>query len=250
MHILGQAVGHVVDALQQALCLGAGQHDRFQHFIQLVDRDRDAAAHGFHGIGPVFEGIGQHQKAAGFLFKGLDPSRQIGGLIGETVAELGGGFLDFIEHAALAGPNHFPGVVLRERGLFLGFGVLGFLVRRGVVGFPLVRVLGFGGLVLFFGLGRGFFFGFGGLGGRGLGRGPQGRAHGRVRQAGQSRQGQQTERNYERKTIMAHGISLWSALRALVYLYAKRGGLKRAPPAAGGGRGAARKDDCLYKSGP
>lgn len=49
-----------------------------------------------------------------------------------------------------------------EQGLFLGLGVVGFLVRRGVGGFILARILGFGclvSLVL--------------LGGCGLGRGPR-----------------------------------------------------------------------------
>ena len=209
VQILGQAVGHVIDLLQQALGLGAGQQDGLQHLVYLVDRDRDAAAHGLHGIGPVLESIGQHQQAAGLFFEGLGLFREMGRLIGETVAELGGDLLDLIKPVLLAGPNHFPWVVLREQGLFLGLGVLGFLVRRGVGGFILARVLGFGclvSLVLFFGLGRGLFFGFGGLGGCGLGRGPQGRAHDRIRQAGQCRQSQQTERKYEQKTIMAHSV--------------------------------------------
>lgn len=71
-------------------------------------------------------------------------------------------------------------VVLREQGLFLGLGVVSFLVRRGVGGFILARILGFGclvSLVLFFGLGRGLFFGFGGLGGCGRGAAPRTRAY-------------------------------------------------------------------------
>ena len=149
LHFLGQARGHVVDALEQALRLGAGQVHRRKHHVEVADGGGDAPAHGLHGVGIALEGIGEHEQAAAFLLKGLELAGEVLGLLAETVAQLERGLAHLVDHGALAAPHRLPRGIARG---FLGFR-LG-LLRGGALPLRLVA--------------PGFFFGVGSLGGRGL----------------------------------------------------------------------------------
>ena len=134
----GQALGQMVDALQQGIDAVAGQQHGVDDLLHLLHGEGDAAVQGFQRVGPVFERVDEQEQAAGFF---EDGSRLLGQglrLLVDVTNQAASAAVDVVQHVLLVVPDVLQRV---HRGGRVGFG-------RGAGGRFLLL-----GLVVFFGVG-------------------------------------------------------------------------------------------------
>ena len=134
----GQALGQMVDALQQGIDAVAGQQHGVDDLLHLLHGEGDAAVQGFQRVGPVFERVDEQEQAAGFF---EDGSRLLGHglrLLVDVTNQAASAAVDVVQHVLLVVPDVLQRV---HRGGRVGFG-------RGAGGRFLLL-----GLVVFFGVG-------------------------------------------------------------------------------------------------